>query len=120
MSSDEGWYDEAAGPLVRPYTITSGRTPSDAARLDLSTQVMTLRSEQEPVGLGPEHVAIVQLCRRSVSIAAWSSWKSPSIGSMTEDDGNAWCSSSDAKLAFSRAWTTARRTSSSDGSAAYA
>ncbi|MEU8632224.1 DUF742 domain-containing protein [Amycolatopsis sp. NPDC048633] len=69
MSAEDGWYDEAAGPLVRPYTITSGRTPSDSARLDLSTQVMTLRSEQEPVGLGPEHVAIVQMCRHPVSIA---------------------------------------------------
>ena len=69
MSGDEGWYDEAAGPLVRPYTITSGRTPGEAARLDLATQVMTLRTEQEPAGLGPEHLAIVQLCRRPVSVA---------------------------------------------------
>ncbi|MDT8913257.1 DUF742 domain-containing protein [Amycolatopsis sp. PS_44_ISF1] len=69
MSGEDGWYDEAAGPLVRPYTITSGRTPADAARLDLATQVMTLRTEQEPAGLGPEHLAIVQLCRRPVSVA---------------------------------------------------
>ncbi|HWD01031.1 MAG TPA: DUF742 domain-containing protein [Amycolatopsis sp.] len=65
---DDSWYDEAAGPLVRPYTITSGRTPSDDV-LDLSTQVMTLHSEQEPAGLEPEHVTIVRLCRRPLSIA---------------------------------------------------
>lgn len=69
MSGDVGWYDEAAGPLVRPYTITSGRTPAETERLDLSTQVMTLRTEQEPTGLGPEHVAIMRLCRQPVSIA---------------------------------------------------
>lgn len=69
MSRDVGWYDEAAGPLVRPYTITSGRTPAETERLDLSTQVMTLQSEQAPAGLGPEHTAIVQLCRHPVSIA---------------------------------------------------
>lgn len=69
MSGGDSWYDEAAGPLVRPYTITSGRTPADSARLDVSTQVMTLRSEQEPTGLGPEHMAIVQMCRKPVSIA---------------------------------------------------
>src|SRR5436190_679830 len=70
MSEEDGWYDEAAGPLVRPYTITSGRTPADSERLDLSTQVMTsLRAEQEPTGLGPEHLAIVRLCRQSMSIA---------------------------------------------------
>ena len=69
MSEDAGWYDEAAGPLVRPYTITGGRTPADAERLDLSTQVRSLRPDQEPAGLGPEHLAIVQMCRRPVSIA---------------------------------------------------
>lgn len=69
MSGDVGWYDEAAGPLVRPYTITSGRTPAETERLDLSTQVMTLQSEQTPAGLGPEHAAIVRLCRQPVSIA---------------------------------------------------
>lgn len=67
--TDDNWYDEAAGPLVRPYTITSGRTPSEGAQLDVSTQVMTLQSEQEPVGLGPEHLAITRLCRRPLSVA---------------------------------------------------
>ena len=37
MTDDDGWYDESAGPLVRPYTITNGRTPADDERLDLST-----------------------------------------------------------------------------------
>lgn len=69
MSEEDGWYDEAAGPLVRPYTITGGRTPADAERLDLATQVRTLRPEQEPPGLGPEHLAILELCRQPVSIA---------------------------------------------------
>jgi hypothetical protein len=36
VSEEDGWYDEAAGPLVRPYTITGGRTPADTERLDLS------------------------------------------------------------------------------------
>jgi hypothetical protein len=69
MSEDDGWYDEDAGPLVRPYTITRGRTEAETTRFDLSTQVMTLRSEREPVGLGPEHLVIVRLCRQPVSIA---------------------------------------------------
>jgi hypothetical protein len=69
MSGDDGWYDESAGPLVRPYTITNGRTPTAGAQLDLSTQVMALRSEQEPTGLTPEHLAVLQLTRPPVSIA---------------------------------------------------
>lgn len=67
--SDDGWYDEAAGPLVRPYAITGGRTPSTSAQLDVSTQVMSLQGQQEPAGLGPEHVAVVRLCRQPQSIA---------------------------------------------------
>jgi hypothetical protein len=68
---DDGWYDEAAGPLVRPYAITSGRTPSASARaqLDLSTQVMTLRTVTDQAGLTPEHLAIKQLCQRPLSVA---------------------------------------------------
>jgi len=66
---DDGWYDEEAGPLVRPYTITSGRTPSPNMKLDVATQVMTIRSETEPTGLGPEHLQIVRQCRQPYSIA---------------------------------------------------
>jgi uncharacterized protein DUF742 len=68
---DDGWYDEAAGPLVRPYAITSGRTPSAFAKaqLDLATQVMTLRAGNDPAGLTPEHLAIKQLCQRPLSVA---------------------------------------------------
>ncbi|GAA3065275.1 DUF742 domain-containing protein [Pseudonocardia yunnanensis] len=69
MNGDDGWYDESAGPLVRPYTITNGRTPTDTAQLDLSTQVMALRAEREPTGLSPEHLAVVRLSRPPVSIA---------------------------------------------------
>lgn len=69
MSEEDGWYDEDAGPLVRPYAITGGRTPAASERLDLATQVKSVRSEHEPTGLGPEHREIVHLCRRPVSVA---------------------------------------------------
>jgi hypothetical protein len=71
MSVDDGWYDEAAGPLVRPYAITAGRTPSESAsaQLDVATQVMTLRSGTDPSGLTPEHLKIRRLCYRALSVA---------------------------------------------------
>ena len=69
MNGEDGWYDESAGPLVRPYTITNGRTPTDSARLDLSTQVMARSAEQDLTGLSPEHLAVVRLSRLPVSIA---------------------------------------------------
>jgi hypothetical protein len=80
VSEEDGWYDEAAGPLVRPYTITGGRTPADTERLDLSTQVKALRPEQEPVGMGPEHLAIVRLCRHPVSIAEIAAYVKVPVG----------------------------------------
>lgn len=69
MTDEDGWYDESAGPLVRPYTITNGRTPADDERLDLSTQVMARSVEQDPAGLSPEHLAVVRLSRPPMSIA---------------------------------------------------
>ena len=80
MSEEDGWYDEAAGPLVRPYTITGGRTPADAERLDLATQVKAVRPDQEPVGLGPEHLSIVRLCRHPVSIAEIAAYVKVPVG----------------------------------------
>lgn len=70
MNGDDGdgWYDESAGPLVRPYTITNGRTSTDTAHLDLSTQVMALRAE-EPTGVSPEHLEVIWLSRPPASIA---------------------------------------------------
>nr|CTQ97419.1 multi-component regulatory system-11 [Kibdelosporangium sp. MJ126-NF4] len=70
---DDGWYDEAAGPLVRPYAITAGRTPVPSAggKLDVATQVMTLRSagRTEQTGLTPEHLKIKRQCQRPLSVA---------------------------------------------------
>lgn len=72
MDEDQ-WYDEAAGPLVRPYAITRGRIPGSDLALDLATQVMAIpsaqASAQEPFGLTPEHLAILQLCKRPFSVA---------------------------------------------------
>jgi hypothetical protein len=61
------WFDDEAGPVVRPYAMTRGRTASTGQhRLDLIALVLTepevgdLESEQT---LSPEHVDIVDFCR---------------------------------------------------------
>ena len=59
-------FDEAAGPLVRPYTVSGGRT-QPAADLRLITIVVTTG---RPLGdLSPEHDEILGMCRRPVSVA---------------------------------------------------
>jgi hypothetical protein len=65
------WFDDDAGPVVRPYAMTRGRTSSTGQhRLDLIALVLTepdvddgaLEEEQT---LSPEHLHIVETCRRT-------------------------------------------------------
>jgi hypothetical protein len=61
------WFDDEAGPVVRPYAMTRGRTTSPAQhRLDLIAVVVPEPGAGDPDAdptLSPEHVAIVGLCR---------------------------------------------------------
>ncbi|WP_326724738.1 MULTISPECIES: DUF742 domain-containing protein [unclassified Streptomyces] len=69
-SPQEGsqWYDNEAGPLVRPYAMTGGRTKSGptGVRFDLIALV-TLDTGapgiDDDTSLGPEHRALIELCR---------------------------------------------------------
>ncbi|MGW3210450.1 DUF742 domain-containing protein [Streptomyces sp. NPDC001135] len=71
MSGDDQgrnhWFDDEAGPVVRPYAMTRGRTTSPAQhRLDLIAVVVTESDAGDPETdptLSPEHVEIVGLCR---------------------------------------------------------
>src|SRR5699024_10538073 len=69
-SSGDAAGDSPAGPLVRPYTMTRGRTrPRDGtARLDMITIVI---AAHDP-GSGswePEQEGILRLCRRPMAVA---------------------------------------------------
>ena len=61
------WFDDEAGPVVRPYAMTRGRTTSAAQhRLHLIAVVVAETQADDPEGdhtLSPEHVDIVDLCR---------------------------------------------------------
>ncbi|MFE0177578.1 DUF742 domain-containing protein [Streptomyces sp. NPDC059002] len=64
------WFDDDAGPVVRPYAMTRGRTTSPGQhRLDLIAVVIAeTRLTDDPEAdqtLSPEHVDIVELCRDS-------------------------------------------------------
>ncbi|MES4893075.1 DUF742 domain-containing protein [Streptomyces sp. NPDC096012] len=71
MSGDgqgrDHWFDDEAGPVVRPYAMTRGRTTSVAQhRLDLIAVVVTEPDAGDPEAdatLSPEHVEIVGFCR---------------------------------------------------------
>ncbi len=61
------WFDDVAGPVVRPYAMTRGRTTSATQhRLDLIAVVVTephTDDSEADQALSPEHVDIVGLCR---------------------------------------------------------
>jgi hypothetical protein len=66
-AGDGPWLDDAAGRLVRPYTVSNGRTRPSTA-LDLLSQVMATGAT--PLGyLGPEHTLALELCRAPISVA---------------------------------------------------
>ncbi|HEY2700979.1 MAG TPA: DUF742 domain-containing protein [Pseudonocardiaceae bacterium] len=66
---DDQWWDEAAGPVVRPFAVTGGRTRSAQTLLDVATQVMIAHRLTDRIGLEPEHIAILELCIRPQSVA---------------------------------------------------
>ena len=70
MHSAERWLDEEAGPVVRPYALTRGRTRPTGEALDLIALVTAVRGvEVDPVGLDPEHLALLAMCRLPASVA---------------------------------------------------
>ncbi|MFI6349780.1 DUF742 domain-containing protein [Streptomyces sp. NPDC050560] len=62
------WFDDDAGPVVRPYAMTRGRTTSEGRPdLDLIALVHAERDAADLEGeetLSPEHLDIVERCRQ--------------------------------------------------------
>ncbi|WEO98905.1 DUF742 domain-containing protein [Streptomyces sp. FXJ1.172] len=69
------WYDGEAGPLVRPYAMTGGRTQPGptGVRFDLIALVTLDPAAPALAGdtaLGPEHRTLVRLCRAETQSVA--------------------------------------------------
>jgi Protein of unknown function (DUF742) len=66
----ERWFDQEAGPVVRPYAVTQGRTlPNGSASFGLiDVVVATGEWPPEPFRPGPEHRRILSVCRRPVPV----------------------------------------------------
>jgi DNA-binding NarL/FixJ family response regulator len=62
------WYDEAAGPVVRPYAMTRGRTEPVRGRFDLITLVVA-RAGIIPTNVTPEQARILRMCESPLSTA---------------------------------------------------
>ncbi|MBD0747756.1 DUF742 domain-containing protein [Streptomyces sp. CBMA152] len=64
---DGPWLDDDAGRLIRPYTVSNGRT-RPTATLDLLSQVMATGTPPR-TQLGPEHSQALGLCEGPTSVA---------------------------------------------------
>jgi hypothetical protein len=69
-SPEDQYLDEAAGPVVRPYALTRGRTRATGEWLDLIAIITAVRGVRpDPWDMGPEHLAVLRMCRLPTSVA---------------------------------------------------
>ncbi|PZF97839.1 DUF742 domain-containing protein [Micromonospora deserti] len=66
---DEAWYDDDAGPVVRPYAMTGGRSAPERGHLDLISLVVARVGATPSTRLFPEQARIVDMCRGPLSVA---------------------------------------------------
>jgi uncharacterized protein DUF742 len=73
VRAGDKWVDRNAGPVVRPYALTGGRTePTSGAVLDLIAAVVASgpsRGADDSARLSPEHRRILGLCQRPATVA---------------------------------------------------
>ena len=69
MPSNERWLDAEAGPVVRPYALTRGRTRHSGEAFDLVATVTATRiGVADPTALAPEHLSVLQLARAPTTV----------------------------------------------------
>lgn len=73
MPRYDRWTDQEAGPVVRPYALTGGRTdPAGDMVLDLIAVIAAagpVPGPAELAKLNPEHRKLLGLCRTPVTVA---------------------------------------------------
>ncbi|WP_436758793.1 DUF742 domain-containing protein [Streptosporangium sp. V21-05] len=63
---DVEWVDEEAGPVVRPYAMTGGRTRASSSSFDLLAMAVATGVPAGPgANLGSEHRRLLNLVRRA-------------------------------------------------------
>lgn len=70
--AEERWFDQEAGPVVRPYAVTRGRAWPLGTTLDLIDVVAAVDQptiDTRWLELEPEHRLLLAMCRNPVSVA---------------------------------------------------
>ncbi|HSA49949.1 MAG TPA: DUF742 domain-containing protein [Yinghuangia sp.] len=64
-NADDTWWDEDAGPVVRSFATTGGRTRPSRDEFNLITLIINAGEDDALPGLEPEHRSILRLCTGS-------------------------------------------------------
>ncbi|MDQ0989768.1 DUF742 domain-containing protein [Streptomyces sp. V3I7] len=63
--SEDHWYEDETGSMVRPYTVTRGRTqPSDRHVIDLMSHITALVAQAGQPRVEHGHAVLLDLVRR--------------------------------------------------------
>jgi Protein of unknown function (DUF742) len=63
------WHDRGAGPVVRPYALTGGRTRPTGETIDLLALVASTDATMDELLLQPEFLAVIRQCRQPKPVA---------------------------------------------------
>lgn len=80
--SEDAWYDDNAGPIVRLYAMTGGRTGATDREFTVSTMVTSAGDRTGDAGLPAEKSAILRLCARALSVAEIAAYLSLPLGTV--------------------------------------
>lgn len=66
----ERWFDQEAGPVVRPYALTRGRARPAGVMLDVIDVVAAAgTADRHALWLPPEHRRLLDLCKQPIAVA---------------------------------------------------
>src|SRR5262245_23001846 len=80
LDSDHEWFDGEAGPLVRAFALTRGRSQPDGKLFDLLSYVVATGRETNNGYLQPEHKRILDLAGDALSVAELASRMDLALG----------------------------------------
>lgn len=70
MVRDDQWLDRDAGPVVRPYALTGGRTRPSGESFDLLALVSSSQAHSmHDFLLEPEYLEVIRQCRQPKPVA---------------------------------------------------
>ncbi|MEU0810302.1 DUF742 domain-containing protein [Streptomyces sp. NPDC005970] len=59
---EDSWWDVDAGPIVRSFARTGGRTRPSRDEFNLITLIIATNTDTARHGLEPEHIVILRMC----------------------------------------------------------